>query len=111
RSSTRGRVMAAHQCLDLVQVIAGAVHHAGNVVACARAILRGGECVLCCGHRTAPLACAPILAGLDAWYKLAVYPGIPATIMRLPDDHRHLLGAFLRKHREGLRPESAGLVT
>jgi len=31
--------------------------------------------------------------------------------MRLPDDHRHLLGAFLRKHREGLRPESAGLVT
>ena len=31
--------------------------------------------------------------------------------MRLPDDQRRLLGAFLRKHREALRPEAAGPVT
>ncbi|MGE8131958.1 helix-turn-helix transcriptional regulator [Methylobacterium sp. NPDC080182] len=44
----------------------------------------------------------------SCWYKLAEYPGIPATSMALPPDQRRLLGAFLRARREALTPAAIG---
>src|SRR6185437_7177704 len=97
------RVAAAQLGLDLIEVSARTVDHARHVVPGARAVLLGGELVLCRAHDR-PSWCGAIIPRSWNRYKAADYPGIrnPTITGRVPSGSARPLEELLHLGEEAL---------